>query len=341
MWRTLGLVIAVCALHATEYVQTPAGRWIARGPDGVVPLDPDRITTYAGSLVYRDPVRGLIPLGVAPAVHSAVPTLTGPTTGAATRHSRYEAGSSDLTALALPGLPTVTPEISIGSGYRPRTTVPTPTPTDAVLVRVTGVHDGDTIEVTDASGQARSVRLDAIDAPELAQPGGDQSRDFLAQIVRDEYVMFTQTGTDRFGRALGRITWSGIPLNDYMVEKGWAWHFGEYAPSRNDLATSEAAARQSGAGLWSSGTVEAPWDYRRRMRAANVGTVISAPYSPGTWGGGESGVSRSRAPAGNGDVYGVDNDGDGRAETVYVREHYRDGRYYPSSYRAPPSPSTP
>ena len=36
----------------------------------------------------------------------------------------------------------------------------------------------------------------------------------------------------------------------------------------------------------------------------------------------------------NGDVYGIDNDNDGRIETVYVKGHWRDGHYVRSHYRA-------
>jgi len=43
----------------------------------------------------------------------------------------------------------------------------------------------------------------------------------------------------------------------------------------------------------------------------------------------------SRGRAENGDVYNVDNDGDGRREPVYVRGYYRkDGSYVRSHYRA-------
>jgi hypothetical protein len=39
----------------------------------------------------------------------------------------------------------------------------------------------------------------------------------------------------------------------------------------------------------------------------------------------------------NGDYYGIDNDGDGRIETVYVRGYYRkNGTYVRSHYRARP-----
>lgn len=36
----------------------------------------------------------------------------------------------------------------------------------------------------------------------------------------------------------------------------------------------------------------------------------------------------------NGDIYGVDNDGDGKIETIFVKGHYRDGIYVKSHYRA-------
>tara|TARA_Y100000588_G_C13329811_1_gene533435 strand:- start:178 stop:417 length:240 start_codon:yes stop_codon:yes gene_type:complete len=37
----------------------------------------------------------------------------------------------------------------------------------------------------------------------------------------------------------------------------------------------------------------------------------------------------------NGDIYGQDNDGDGRVETTYVRGYYKsDGTYVRSHYRA-------
>jgi hypothetical protein len=38
----------------------------------------------------------------------------------------------------------------------------------------------------------------------------------------------------------------------------------------------------------------------------------------------------------NGDIYGADNDGDGRIETIFVRGYYRkNGTYVRSHYRAP------
>jgi hypothetical protein len=47
----------------------------------------------------------------------------------------------------------------------------------------------------------------------------------------------------------------------------------------------------------------------------------------------QSNVTRAE----NGDIYGIDNDGDGRAETVFVRGYYRkDGTYVRSHYRAKP-----
>jgi hypothetical protein len=47
--------------------------------------------------------------------------------------------------------------------------------------------------------------------------------------------------------------------------------------------------------------------------------------------------STKESRAENGDLYGVDNDGDGRRETVFVRGYYRkNGTYVRSHYRAKP-----
>ena len=48
-------------------------------------------------------------------------------------------------------------------------------------------------------------------------------------------------------------------------------------------------------------------------------------------------ASLSAYYAENGDLYGVDNDGDGRIETIYVNSYYKsDGTYVRSHYRATP-----
>jgi len=63
--------------------------------------------------------------------------------------------------------------------------------------------------------------------------------------------------------------------------------------------------------------------------------AVSQPYVPAP--------STYKTPADkptvaeNGDVKGWDNNGDGRAEPVYVRPHYRDGKYDEGQYRAAPS----
>jgi micrococcal nuclease len=41
-----------------------------------------------------------------------------------------------------------------------------------LLLKVVGVHDGDTITGLDDSRTQYKIRLDAIDAPELGQPFG-------------------------------------------------------------------------------------------------------------------------------------------------------------------------
>src|SRR3954471_14722415 len=63
----------------------------------------------------------------------------------------------------------------------------------AQLVTVSDVHDGDTLTAQDR-GRVIKVRLEGIDAPELAHPFGRQSRDALANLVLHKSVTLTSHG---------------------------------------------------------------------------------------------------------------------------------------------------
>lgn len=90
-------------------------------------------------------------------------------------------------------------------------------------------HDGDAIR---CNGERKSMRLDAIDAPELpgsCRPGrectpGDPfaSRDHLASLTRGKVVHCRQTDTDHYGRRIVRCSAGGIDLSCRMVADGFA-----------------------------------------------------------------------------------------------------------------------
>ncbi|MEP0585403.1 MAG: thermonuclease family protein [Roseibium sp.] len=127
------------------------------------------------------------------------------------------------------------------------------------------VIDGDTIEL----GREK-IRLDGIDAPELAQscntsqgktwPCGRASRRFLERLVETGQVTCTGSQHDAYDRRIATCHVRGRNLNSEMIRSGHALAFRRYSTA---YVMEEETARLGQKGLW-AGTFEAPWDYRAK-----------------------------------------------------------------------------
>ncbi|MFV0275942.1 MAG: thermonuclease family protein [Parahaliea sp.] len=129
--------------------------------------------------------------------------------------------------------------------------------------RVVRVADGDTLSVLDASGEQHKVRLFAVDAPELAQSGGEQARDTLDDLIYQREVGVVVVDRDNYGRVVGTVYASGENINLAMVAAGQAWWYRYHAPYERALERAQEEARSSGSGLWARSNPQAPWDWRR------------------------------------------------------------------------------
>ena len=132
---------------------------------------------------------------------------------------------------------------------------------------VTLVHDGDTITV---NGQ--SIRLDSIDAPELLQAWGVQSRDHLAALVLNQRVTVTYAKKDLYERVVGTVfkpDCTNVSLK--QVSSGAAWYYEAYQCEieirlRKAYASAQTSARAAALGLWGT-PAEAPWVFRNGVDA--------------------------------------------------------------------------
>ena len=132
---------------------------------------------------------------------------------------------------------------------------------------VTSVHDGDTITV---NGQ--SIRLDSIDAPELLQAWGVQSRDHLAALVLNQHVTVTYAKKDLYERVVGTVfkpDCTNVSLK--QVSSGAAWYYEAYQCEieirlRTAYAAAQTSARTAALGLWGAPAV-APWVFRNGVDA--------------------------------------------------------------------------
>ena len=71
--------------------------------------------------------------------------------------------------------------------------------------KVVGVADGDTVTVLSAKNKRYKIRLQGVDAPELRQAFGRQSKKSLSDLVFGQPVRVQLQGKDRYGRWLGKV----------------------------------------------------------------------------------------------------------------------------------------
>lgn len=127
------------------------------------------------------------------------------------------------------------------------------------LAFVASVHDGDTLKLSDG----RTVRLLGIDAPEIRQPYGIESRNLLSKLTNKRKIRIEFHGRDRYGRTVGEVFVGKNSVNRAMVGRGAAWWFRSFAPKDLRLRLLEERARVRKVGLWRSPSAVAPWDWRR------------------------------------------------------------------------------
>ena len=128
---------------------------------------------------------------------------------------------------------------------------------------VTHVSDGDTVWVRPASGEApRSVRLEGIDAPEVCQTFGTQSRDALAKRILHRHVTVTTSTNDVYHRAVGQVRLGSADMAGWMVGRGYAWS-SEFRGHKGPYARQEVRARKARLGLWHEDNPTAPREFRK------------------------------------------------------------------------------
>ena len=124
------------------------------------------------------------------------------------------------------------------------------------------IVDGDTIKGI-VDGKEIIVRLVEIDAPEMDQPFGVESKKFLKNLIEDKKVTLISEGKDRYDRTLGELFVNKNNINETMVKSGFAWVYDRYV--KNLLLYSyQDEAKSKNLGIWQSENPIAPWVWRRK-----------------------------------------------------------------------------
>lgn len=134
-------------------------------------------------------------------------------------------------------------------------------------------YDGDTITVRRGSEKLK-VRFACIDAPELKQPMGKQSRDYLRSLISSSggKVGLNVITSDRYGRSVAEVWVENDGTKELaqskMILAGMAYGYEQYksdCPSWDAVQVSQEYAESNKIGLW-RGNYQKPWEYRKRNK---------------------------------------------------------------------------
>jgi micrococcal nuclease len=139
--------------------------------------------------------------------------------------------------------------------------------------KVISVHDGDTITVQTDS--IRKIRLIGIDAPELKQPYGIESKDYLNKILLGKTIKIEtdKKEYDLYGRLLGYVYLDGVLVNSQILKSGNAFYNYIYPNKAKylELVKSENYAKDNYLGVWNKDKplTQSPKDFRNLPKVKN------------------------------------------------------------------------
>jgi micrococcal nuclease len=133
---------------------------------------------------------------------------------------------------------------------------------------VVSCHDGDTCALADGT----RIRLHAIDAPELDQPGGEQARVLINQLVAGHQVDVRPAGDRSYRRVVADIALpDGRDVGATMVSAGLAWEERRWDNNpANHLVERQEAAQRAHLGLWADPSAIPPWTWRHMHMHSRV-----------------------------------------------------------------------
>ena len=129
---------------------------------------------------------------------------------------------------------------------------------------VTKVVDGDTLHVQPAQGGAsQKLRIKGIDAPEVCQAWGLQSREALARLVWGQRVTVQLNDVDDHGRWLAQVFVNGEDVGARLVAQGHAWSY-QFRRDPGPYVFQQQQAAINRLGLFGQPQAMRPREFRQR-----------------------------------------------------------------------------
>ena len=126
--------------------------------------------------------------------------------------------------------------------------------------KVIKIYDGDTMTVI-ANNEKLSIRMFGIDAPEVKQKYGIESRDNLIKMCPlNSNVTLQVKDKDKYKRTVAVVLCNEQNLNSKQVEAGFAWAYTDYSWA---FYSQQLKAESKKLGLWADKNPMNPKDYRK------------------------------------------------------------------------------
>ena len=151
------------------------------------------------------------------------------------------------------------------------TVIPTQLSAETFVGSVTRVSDGDTVTLQIEGSTQLKIRLSGIDAPELDQAFGEESKNRLTELVDGRTIEAQCSKRDRYRRWLCKLVLNSDDINLSLVKDGFAWWYRYYRKDQTledqqSYRIAEAIAKANELGLWEDSSPIPPWDFRRQKR---------------------------------------------------------------------------
>ncbi|MBD1866826.1 thermonuclease family protein [Cyanobacteria bacterium FACHB-471] len=139
------------------------------------------------------------------------------------------------------------------------------------------MQSGDVLTVQ-KEWRSERLRLCGIDAPELEQPFGTESKQYLEQLTNrvNGQIIFIPHGKDRQGRTIAEVFISAqnaanseeeLFINAEMVASSLAYTYLDFVEdcyNGDTIAEAEGQASQQQEGVWSDPSALPPWVWRQQ-----------------------------------------------------------------------------
>lgn len=130
---------------------------------------------------------------------------------------------------------------------------------------VVKVSDGDSF-IIKSQGKKIRVRMYGIDAPELKQKYGKDSKRYLEDMILGKKVELKVLYEDKYRRKIARVYYKNKEINIEMLRSGHAWFYEYHAKKEKDYRRAYEEARKERRGVWKDKNPENPREFRLRNK---------------------------------------------------------------------------